>query len=70
MLNCFFNFKIIFYLFLAVLGLHCCIGFSLVVEIRGYCLAAVYEALIAVASLAVEHRLHGAQASVVMAPRL
>ena len=41
-------------------------GFSLVVEIRGYSPVAVLEVLIAVASLAVVHRLYGAQASVVM----
>ena len=29
------------YLFMAVLGLHCCAGFSLVVESRGYSLVAV-----------------------------
>ena len=45
-------------------------GFSLVAEIRGYSLVAVHEVLTAVASLAVEHRLYGAQASVVMAPGL
>ena len=39
------------YLFLAVLGLNCCLGFSLV-ACRGYSLAAVHE-YIAVASLAI-----------------
>ena len=39
-----------FYLFMAVLGLHCCAGFSLVVVSGG-------ATLIAVASLGVEHRL-------------
>ena len=38
------------YLFLAVLGLRCCVGFCLVVAIRGYSLAAVHGLLIAVAS--------------------
>ena len=37
-----------------MLGLHCCIDFSLVAEIRGYSLVAVHEVLTAVASLAVE----------------
>ena len=32
-------FVIFIYLFLAVLGLHCCAGFSLVVASRGYLLA-------------------------------
>ena len=56
------------YLFLAVLGLHCCIGCSLVV-VRGL--------LIAVAFLATEHRLQACglhwlwhMGSVVAAPRL
>ena len=40
---------------LAVLGLCCCTGFSLAVEIRGYSLVVVYRLLIAVASLVVEH---------------
>ena len=34
------SFKIILsitFLFLAVLGLHCCVGFSLVAECAGYC---------------------------------
>ena len=51
-------------------GLRCCIDFSLVAEIRGYSLVAVHEVVTAVASLAVEHRLYGAQTSVVMAPGL
>ena len=34
-------FVIFIYLFLAVLGLHCCAGFSLVVASRGYPLAVV-----------------------------
>ena len=38
------------YLFMAVLGLHCCVGFSLV----------------AVASVVAEHRLQGTRASVVV----
>ena len=42
---------------LAVLGLHCCVGFSLVVESRGYSLVAVCGLLIAMASLIEEHSL-------------
>ena len=49
-------FKII-YLFLAVLDLHCCVGFSASVVSRGYSLAAVRRLLIVVASLVAEHRL-------------
>ena len=48
----FANLNILFiYLFLAVLGLHCCKGFSLVVASEGYSLAVVCRLLIAVASL-------------------
>ena len=49
-----------------MLGLCCCTGFSLVV-CGGYSLAVVYSLLIAVASLIVEQRLEGSQASVVVA---
>ena len=42
---------LLIYSFLAVLGLHCCAGNSLV---------AVYRLLVAVASLIAEHRLWGA----------
>ena len=45
------------YLFLAVLSLGCCAGFSLVVESGGYSLVAVCGLLILVASLVAEHRL-------------
>jgi len=41
-------------LFLAVLHLHCCAGFSLVVTHRGYSLIMVCRPLIAVASLVAE----------------
>ena len=44
-------------LFLAVLGLHCCVGFSLVAVNGGYSLVAVHGLLTAVASLVGEHRL-------------
>ena len=36
------------YIFMTVLGLHCCAGFSLAVASRAYSLAAVYGLLIAV----------------------
>ena len=39
------------YLFLAVLGLHCCTGFSLVEASGGYSLVVVRRLRIAVASL-------------------
>ena len=39
------------YLFLAVLGLHCWAGFSLVAASGGYSLVAVFRLLIAVVSL-------------------
>ena len=58
------------YLFLAVLGLHCCSGFSLVVASRAYSLVAVHGLLTAVASLVAEHRLQGAWAGVAAVPRL
>ena len=47
------------YLFLAVLGLHCCVGFSLDVISRDYSLVAVSGPLIAVASLIGECGLWG-----------
>ena len=45
------------YLFLAVLGVCGCTGFSLVVASRSYSLGAVHGLLIATASLLAEHRL-------------
>lgn len=62
MLKVFFFFKSL-YLFLAVLGPHCCSGFSLVVASRGYSLASVCEFLIVV-----EHRLLDKRASIVRHP--
>ena len=56
-LRIFFNSFI--YLFLAVLGLHCCIGFCLVAATGGSSLAAVHGLLVAVASLVAEHGLWG-----------
>ena len=45
-----------------MLGLHCCMGFSLVSVNRGYSLVAVLGLLTAVASPATEHGLLGVQA--------
>jgi len=58
------------YLFLAVPGLHCCSGFSLVVVSRAYSLVAVHGFPTAVASLVAEHGLQGARAGVAAVPRL
>ena len=44
-------------LVLAVLGLHCCVGFSLVAVSRGYSVVAECELLIEVTSLVAEHQL-------------
>ena len=44
-----------------------CVGLSLTAVNRGYSLVAALRLLIAVASVAAEHRLYGAQASVVAA---
>ena len=44
-------------LFLAVLNLHCCLGFSLSAVSGGYSLVAVHGILIVVASLVAEHGL-------------
>ena len=51
-----FNFLYNFiYLFLAVLGLCCCVGFSLVAESGGYSLVVMHGLLIAVVFLVVKH---------------
>ena len=50
-----FFFLKIYLLFLAVLGLQCCKGFSLVVTSMGCALVAVHGLLMAVVSLVVEH---------------
>ena len=42
---------------MAVLGLHCCTGFSLVAESGSHSLGAVHGLLTVVASLVVGHRL-------------
>ena len=55
------------YLFLAVLGLPCCSGFSLVAASRGYTLVAVHSPLTVVSSLVSEYGLQGMWASVVAA---
>ena len=52
------SFLIIYlFLFLAALGLLCCVGFSLVSESRGYSLVVPRELLIMVASLVSKHGL-------------
>ena len=59
-----------FNLLMAMLGLHCCLGFSIVAASRGYSLVAAHGLLIATASLVAEHGLQGVQVSVVVAPGL
>ena len=66
----FFKFFKRFYLFMAVLGLCCCAGFSLVEMSRGYSTDAMLRLLISVVSLVAKHGLQGALASVVVASRL
>ena len=55
---------------MAVLGLCCCVGSSLVVACRAYSLVVVLGLLIVVASLVAEHRLWGSWALVVVVYRL
>ena len=50
---CWFFLSLFIYLFLAALGLHCYVGFSLVAVSGGYSLVAVFRLLITVAFLAV-----------------
>ena len=45
------------FLFLVVLGLHCCLGFSVAVANRDYSVAVVWGLLIVVASLLVSFKL-------------
>ena len=59
-----------FYLFLALVGLCCSMGFSLVVVSRHPFLVVVSSLLFVVASLFVEFRLLSAWASVVASPAL
>ena len=54
---CDFFLKQFVHLFLAVLGLGCCAGFSLVVASGGYSLFVVLRLLIGMASLVAERRL-------------
>ena len=61
--------KLIIYV-LAVLDLHCSLGFALVAARGGHSLVAVFRLLIAVASLVAEHRPSSAWASVAVAPGL
>ena len=65
-----FFFNVFMHLFLVVLGLCFCMGFSLVAMSRGYSLLAVLGFLIAVVSLVAEHKLWRVQASVVVSHRL
>ena len=62
-------FKICF-IYLAVLGLCCCTGFSLVVASGGFSLVEVHRLLVVVTSPVAEHRLQGIQVSVAAAPEL
>ena len=55
---------------LATLGLHCCVGFALVSEMRGYSLVVVLRLLIVVASPVAENGLQGARVSAVAACEL
>ena len=48
---------------MAALGLCCCMGFSLVVVSRGYCLAMLHRLLVTVACSEVNHQLWGTPAS-------
>ena len=51
------SFNVFVHLFLAVLRLHCCVGFSLVAASRDHSLVVVCGLLLAAASLVVEHKL-------------
>ena len=62
--------KHLFVCFLPVLGLHCCVGSSLVAMRGGYSLIVLYRLPTAVASLTAEHGLWDTQASEVAAPGL
>ena len=61
---------LLYYLFLAVLVLHCCMGLSPVLATGGYSLVAMHKLLVSMASPAVEDGLEGRQASVVEVLRL
>ena len=64
------HWKVGFWFVLAVLGLCCCVGFSLVAASSGSSLVVVHGLFIAVASLIVQHGLQSCQASVIVAPGL
>ena len=49
--------KFSFFIYLTLVGVCCCVDFSLVAESRGYALTAVHGLLVVVASLVAEHRL-------------
>ena len=55
-----FFFFLLIYLILAMLGLFCNDCFSLVAASQGYSLVALCRLLLAIASLAAEHRLYSA----------
>ena len=59
-----------FNLFMVVLGLHFCIGFSLVVESRSCSLVVVHGLLVVVASLVMELDSRACRTSTVAAPGL
>ena len=59
--------KIVSTYLLAVLGLCCSVGFSLVAASGGYSLGVMHSLLIVMASLVTEHGLQGPWASVVVA---
>ena len=67
LLQIFLGIILFIHLFMAVLGLHCCVGFSLVAARRNYSLVSVSRLLTAVASLVVEHCFSTTRAAV---PRL
>lgn len=50
---------IFFFFLMAILGLCCCVGLSLIVASRSYSPAVMCGLLIIVASLTVEHRIQG-----------
>ena len=57
-------------LFLAMLGLGCCVGFPLITGSGSYSPVVVHRFLTAAASLVAEHGLKGTQAAAVAACRL
>ena len=61
---------LLYFIFLAMLCLHCCVGYSLAVVSKGCSAVVACGLLVAVASLVVERGLWGARALVVAAHRL